>query len=172
MALGLLWAYVDFPIPIYATIWIILIAYVTRFLPYGLRAVTSTIIQVHKELEEASVACGAGFLATFRRVLIPMMRPGVMAGWIILVTIFMREFSATLFLYSPGSEPLGPLLYFLYLDGMRGRVAAIGLDRDRQLEDGTHQPRAGGGLGVGERLLQRTDLRDLLFGKLRRYSSW
>jgi iron(III) transport system permease protein len=127
LALGLLWAYVDFPIPIYATIWIILIAYVTRFLPYGLRAVTSTIIQVHKELEEASVVCGAGFLATFRRVLIPMMRPGVMAGWIILVTIFMREFSATLFLYSPGAEPLGPLLYFLYLDGMRGRVAAIGI---------------------------------------------
>ena len=72
MALGLLWAYVDFPIPIYATIWIILIAYVTRFLPYGLRAVTSTIIQVHKELEEASIVCGAGFLATFRRVLMPM----------------------------------------------------------------------------------------------------
>ena len=127
MALGLLWAYVDFPIPVYATVWIILIAYVTRFLPYGLRAVTSTIIQVHKELEEASIVCGAGFLTTFRRVLIPMMRPGVMAGWIILVTIFMREFSATLFLYSPGAEPLGPLLYFLYLDGMRGRVAAIGL---------------------------------------------
>jgi iron(III) transport system permease protein len=127
LALGLLWAYIDFPIPVYGTIWIILIAYVTRFLPYGMRAVSSTIIQVHKELEEASVACGAGFLATFRRVLIPMMRPGVMAGWIILVTIFMREFSATLFLYSPGSEPLGPLLYFLYLDGMRGRVAAIGL---------------------------------------------
>jgi iron(III) transport system permease protein len=127
MALGLLWAYVDFPIPIYATIWIILIAYVTRFLPYGLRAVSSTIIQVHKELEEASIVCGAGFAATFRRVMIPMMRPGVVAGWIILVTIFMREFSATLFLYSPGAEPLGPLLYFLYLDGMRGRVAAIGL---------------------------------------------
>lgn len=127
LALGLLWAYVDFPIPIYATIWIIMIAYVTRFLPYGLRAVSSTIIQIHKELEEASVVCGAGFLATFRRILIPMMRPGVMAGWIILATIFMREFSASLFLYSPGSEPLGPLLYFLYLDGMRGRVAAIGL---------------------------------------------
>jgi iron(III) transport system permease protein len=127
LALGLLWAYVDFPIPVYATIWIILIAYVTRFLPYGMRAVSSTIIQIHKELEEASIVCGAGFLATFRRVLIPMMRPGVVAGWIILVTIFMREFSATLFLYSPGSEPLGPLLYFLYLDGMRGRVAAIGL---------------------------------------------
>jgi iron(III) transport system permease protein len=127
LALGLLWAYVDFPIPIYATIWIILIAYVTRFLPYGLRAVTSTIIQIHKELEEASIVCGAGFFATFRRILVPMMRPGMIAGWIILATIFMREFSATLFLYSPGSEPLGPLLYFLYLDGMRGRVAAVGV---------------------------------------------
>jgi len=127
LALGLLWAYVDFPIPVYATLWIILIAYVTRFLPYGMRAVSSTIIQVHKELEEASIICGAGFLSTFRRILIPMMRPGVIAGWIILVTIFMREFSATLFLYSPSAEPLGPLLYFLYLDGMRGRVAAIGL---------------------------------------------
>ena len=127
LALGLLWAYVDFPVPIYATIWIILIAYVTRFLPYGLRAVSSTIVQVHKELEEASTVCGAGFLETFRRILIPLMRPGIMAGWIILATIFMREFSATLFLYSPGSEPLGPLLYFLYLDGMRGRVGALGI---------------------------------------------
>ena len=127
LALGLLWAYVDFPIPIYATIWIILIAYVTRFLPYGLRAVTSTIIQIHKELEEASTACGAGFFATFRRILIPLMRPGIMAGWIILATIYVREFSASIFLYSPGSEPLGPLLYFLYLDGMRGRVGALGV---------------------------------------------
>src|SRR5207237_10277465 len=56
LALGLLWAYIDFPIPVYATIWIILIAYVTRFLPYGMRAVSSTIIQIHKELDETSVS--------------------------------------------------------------------------------------------------------------------
>jgi iron(III) transport system permease protein len=127
LALGLLWAYVDFPIPIYATIWIILIGYVTRFLPYGLRAVTSTIVQIHKELEEASVACGAGFFSTFRRIMMPLMRPGVMAGWIILATIFMREFSISIFLYSPGAEPLGPLLYFYYLDGQYGRMAAVGI---------------------------------------------
>jgi iron(III) transport system permease protein len=127
MALGLLWAYVDFPIPIYATIWILLIGYVTRFLPFGLRAVTSTIIQIHSELEEASTVCGAGFFATFRRIIFPLMRPGVMAGWIILATIFIREFSISIFLYSPGSEPLGPLLYFFYLDGEYGRMAAVGL---------------------------------------------
>lgn len=127
MALGLLWAYVDFPIPIYATIWILLIGYVTRFLPYGLRAATSTIIQVHSELEEASKVCGAGFFATFRRIIFPLMRPGVIAGWIILATIFIREFSISIFLYSPGAEPLGPLLYFFYLDGEYGRMAAVGL---------------------------------------------
>lgn len=127
LAIGLLWAYVNFPVPIYATIWILLIAYVTRFIPYGLRAVTSTIIQIHKELEEASVSCGAGFFATFRRIVFPLMRPGIMAGWIILATIFMREFSASIFLYSPASEPLGPLLYFLYIDGMHGPMAALGI---------------------------------------------
>ncbi|MBI2090438.1 MAG: iron ABC transporter permease [Deltaproteobacteria bacterium] len=127
LAIGLLWAYVNFPIPIYATIWILLIAYVTRFLPYGLRAVTSTIVQIHKELEEASVSCGAGFFVTFRRIVLPLMRPGIMAGWIILATIYMREFSASIFLYSPGSEPLGPLLFFLYIDGQHGPMAALGI---------------------------------------------
>ena len=59
--------------------------------------------------------------------MMPLMRPGVMAGWIILATIFMREFSISIFLYSPGSEPLGPLLYYYYLDGQYGRMAAVGI---------------------------------------------
>ena len=127
LAIGLLWAYIDFPIPIYDTLWILLIAYMTRFLPYGIRAVSSTIIQIHNELEEASSACGAGFITTFRRILIPLMRPGMVAGWILLATIFMREFGTSIFLYSPGSEPIGPLLFFLYDDGLYGAVGALGL---------------------------------------------
>ncbi|MFQ5917307.1 MAG: ABC transporter permease subunit, partial [Candidatus Binatia bacterium] len=85
------------------------------------------IIQIHKELEEASVACGAGFIATFRRILIPLMRPGILAGWILLATIFMREFSASLFLSSAENEPIGPLLFWLYQDGFYGTVAALGV---------------------------------------------
>jgi iron(III) transport system permease protein len=127
LAIGLLWGYVKIPLPIYATIWILLIAYVTRFLPYGLRAVTSTIVQVHKELEEASRSAGAGVATTVRRILFPLMRPGLIAGWILLATIFMREFSLSLFLYSPSSEPVGPLLYFLWLDGQTGAVGALGI---------------------------------------------
>lgn len=127
LAIGLLWGYVNVPLPIYATLWILLIAYVTRFLPYGLRAVTSTIVQVQKELEEASRACGAGFWTTLRRILLPLMRPGLVAGWILLATIFMREFSLSLFLYTPASEPVGPLLYFLWLDGLTGPLGALGM---------------------------------------------
>jgi len=127
LAIGLLWGYVQMPAPIYGTIWILLIAYVTRFLPYGLRAVTSTIVQIHKELEEASRACGGGLWITLRRILFPLMRPGLIAGWILLATIFMREFSLSLFLYTPTSEPVGPLLYFLWLDGLTGPLGALGM---------------------------------------------
>lgn len=127
LAIGLLWAYVQFPLPVYNTLWILLIAYVTRFLPYGLRATNSTIIQIHNDLEEASLSCGAGFFATFRRVLVPLMRPGLIAGWILLATTFMREFGTSIFLYSPGAEPIGPLIYFFYLDNLYGAVGALGL---------------------------------------------
>ena len=127
LAIGLLWGYVRIPLPIYATIWLLLIAYVTRFLPYGLRAVTSTIVQIHNDLEEASRAAGGGVWTTLRRILLPLMRPGLIAGWMLLATIFMREFSLSLFLYSPSSEPIGPLLYFLWLDGQIGAVGALGM---------------------------------------------
>lgn len=127
LAIGLLWGYVRLPVPIYATAGILLIAYVTRFLPFGLRAMTSTMVQVHTELEEASRVCGAGITHTFRRILFPLLGPGFMAGWAILATIFMREFSTSLFLYTPRSEPVGPLLYHLWIDGLQGRMAALGV---------------------------------------------
>lgn len=127
LAVGILWAYINFPIPIYATVWILMVAYITRFFPYGLRSVSSTIIQIHGDLEEASATCGAGLFATLRRILIPLMRPGMVAGWIILATFFVREFSCSIFLYSPGAEPLGPLLYFYYNEGSLGPMAGVGV---------------------------------------------
>lgn len=127
LAIGLLWGYVRLPFAIYTTIWILLIAYITRFLPFGLRTMTSTMVQVQTELEEASRVCGAGVAYTFRRIMLPLLRPGFMAGWAILATIFIREFSTSLFLYTPRSEPLGPLLYHLWIDGQQGRMSAVGV---------------------------------------------
>ncbi|HEY2921024.1 MAG TPA: iron ABC transporter permease [Candidatus Binatia bacterium] len=127
LAIGLLWTYVYVPLPIYGTLWILLIGYITRFLPYGLRTMTSTIVQLHDDLQQASMVCGASFLATFRRILLPLLRPGFIAGWIILATIYLREFSMSVFLYSPGSEPLGPLLYHFYVDGNLGPMCSLAL---------------------------------------------
>jgi len=127
LAIGLLWTYVYMPLPIYGTLWILLIAYITRFLPYGLRTMTSTIVQLHDDLPQASMACGASFLTTFRRIMLPLLRPGFIAGWIILATIYLREFSTSVFLYSPGAEPLGPLLYHFYIDGNLGPMSSLAL---------------------------------------------
>ncbi len=127
LAIGLLWAYVQVPLPIYGTVWILLIGYVTRFLPYGLRSMTATMVQVHRELEESSRVCGAGFGRTFGKVLLPLLRPGFLAGWAILFTIYIREFSTSLFLYTPRAEPVGPLLYHLWQDAQPGRMAALGV---------------------------------------------
>jgi iron(III) transport system permease protein len=127
LAIGLLWTYVYVPLPIYGTLWILLIGYITRFLPYGLRTMTSTIVQIHDDMQQASMACGAGFMTTFWRVLLPLLRPGFVAGWIILATIYLREFSTSVFLYSPGAEPIGPLLYHFYVDGNLGPMCSLAL---------------------------------------------
>jgi len=127
LAIGLLWTYVYVPLPIYGTLWILLIGYITRFLPYGLRTMTATIVQVHDDMQQASMVCGAGFLTTFWRILLPLLRPGFVAGWIILATIYLREFSTSVFLYSPGAEPIGPLLYHFYVDGNLGPMCSLAL---------------------------------------------
>jgi iron(III) transport system permease protein len=127
LAIGLLWTYVYIPLPIYGTLWILLIGYITRFLPYGLRTMTSTVVQLHDDLPDASMTCGAGFWATFRRIVLPLLRPGFIAGWIILATIYLREFSTSIFLYSPGAEPVGPLLYHFYVDGNLGPMCSLGV---------------------------------------------
>jgi iron(III) transport system permease protein len=127
LAIGLLWTYVYVPLPIYGTLWILLIGYITRFLPYGLRTMSSTVVQIHNDLQEASMVCGASFATTFWRVLLPLLRPGFLAGWIILATIYLREFSTSIFLYSPGSEPIGPLLYHFYVDGNLGPMCSLAL---------------------------------------------
>jgi iron(III) transport system permease protein len=106
LAIGLLWTYVYIPLPIYGTLWILMIGYITRFLPYGLRTMTGTIVQLHDDLQQASMVCGASFLTTFRRILLPLLRPGFIAGWILLASIYLREFSTSVFPPCPIPRPL------------------------------------------------------------------
>jgi iron(III) transport system permease protein len=127
LAVGVLWGYVRFPIPVYATIWILMIGYVTKFLPYGLRSMSGSLLQVHRELEESARTSGATLGQMIRRVVVPLTVPGFIAGWSLLVVVFMREFSISLMLWSSGSEVVTVLFYDYWTNGRLGQLGALGM---------------------------------------------
>jgi len=111
IAVGVLITYIK--TPIYATIWIILLGYVTRFFPYGQRNVASVMLAVSEELEQSSRMAGATWLVTLRRITLPLLKPGIFAGWILMFLIFIRELPMSLILYTAGTETLSVGIYYL-----------------------------------------------------------
>ena len=101
---SVLFAYLMLPIPVYNTIWILLIAYITLFLPYGMRFATSGITQIHRELEEAAEMAGAHPVQVFVRVLLPLMAPVIFSAWLYVFVLAVRELSASVFLIGPGTQ--------------------------------------------------------------------
>jgi iron(III) transport system permease protein len=92
------------PIPIYGTPWILLLAYITLHLPYALRICGSAISQIHPELEEAASVSGAGPLTALRRVVIPLIGPGIVVSIVYITIRAFREYQASIFLRGVGSE--------------------------------------------------------------------
>ena len=127
LGMALILLYVAFPIPIYGTVWVLLIAYVTRYIPYGMRAASGSIMQIHGELEEAAAASGASWWETFKRVTLPLLRPGLAAGWIYICIVSFREFSTSVLLATGDSQVLSILLFGMFEQGQVTVVAAIGI---------------------------------------------
>jgi iron(III) transport system permease protein len=127
LGMALILFYVAFPVPIYGTIWVLLIAYVTRYIPYGMRASSGSILQIHSELEEAAAASGASWWETFKRVTLPLLRPGFVAGWIYICIVSFREFSTSVLLATGDSRVLSILLFNMFEQGQVTVVAAIGI---------------------------------------------
>ena len=93
LGVSLIWVYLTLPIPIYGTLWVLLLAYITKYIPYGIRAASASMIQINKELEEASLTAGGTWFQTFRKVILPLLMPGFTAGWIYISVIALRELS-------------------------------------------------------------------------------
>jgi iron(III) transport system permease protein len=108
-------------------LWILFIAYLTRFLPYGMRYASVSLAQIAHELEEAAEVSGASRWQTLRRVLLPLAAPGLLAGWLLIVTVSLRELSSSLLLYSPGNEVLSVRIWLLYQGGQLPELAALGV---------------------------------------------
>jgi len=129
MGVAISFVYLRNPLPfsVYGTMWILFIAYITRFMPYGMRYAMPSLTQISSELEESAAVSGASWFQTGRRVLVPLMVPGLLAGWIYIVIISIRELSSSILLYSPGNEVLSIVIWQFYEKGELTTVSALGV---------------------------------------------
>jgi iron(III) transport system permease protein len=127
MAVAILKMYLTVPIPIYGTIWILVVAFAARYLPYAMRFCHSGLLGIHKELEESATASGATWGQAARNVIVPLMMPALFAAWIYIFLITVRELSIALLLYSPGSEVISVVIWELWENGHVGTLAAYAL---------------------------------------------
>jgi iron(III) transport system permease protein len=129
MGVGILYWYLAAPLPVhlYGTLTILVVAFVTITLPYGMRYLAPGMAQIKDELEEAATASGASWLQSFRRVFIPLLMPSLLAAFLYTMIVAFREISAAIFLYSSGTEVVSVQIYDLYSNGSYPVVAALGV---------------------------------------------
>lgn len=127
IAVAFLWAYLHPPLVLYGTLWILLFAYVTQYLPYGLRTVLTSFRQISPEFERAAEVCGAGRFSRFREILLPLVRPGIVAGWLLMFVSMIRELSSSIFLFVPGTETTAVALLSMWQESRFSYVAVLAL---------------------------------------------
>lgn len=125
--LAILVTYLTIPVPIYGTVWLIVAGYMMRYLPYGMRYSHTGLLQIHKELEESAIASGASWFTTMRRVLLPLMAPALVSGWIYIFLITIREISTAILLYGPGSQVVAVTIFELYQNGQVTELSAFAI---------------------------------------------
>ena len=125
MAVGILLAFIRLPVPIYGTIWILLAAYVARFIPLATRSANATFRQIDPSLEEAGRITGASWWHTIRRILVPLSRPGLLVAFLLVFIPAFSELSATILLYTGGTETIAIAIYRLNDLGQLEVVSAL-----------------------------------------------
>ena len=125
--LGLLWAWINIPIPIYGTLWLLGIAYFTVFLPLGLRTMAGVVMQIDRSLEECARVCGASWTHQIRTVSLPLLRPGLAAAWLLIFIASIRELGASVFLMGPLSKVISPAIINAWLSSSSELSAAMAM---------------------------------------------
>ena len=126
-AFGMLWAWLIFPIPIYGTLWLLLIAYLTVFLPLGLRTIAGVMLQIDRSLEESAQMCGASWGYRLRTVTMPLLRPGLIAAWLLLFIASVRELGASILLMGPKAKVITPTIVESWFSTSTELTAAMAL---------------------------------------------
>jgi iron(III) transport system permease protein len=127
MGLAILRFYLFVPIPVYGTLWILWIAFVTRYIPYGIRYTHSGLLQLHKELEEASYVSGASWSRSMRRIVLPLITPSFLGGWVFIFLLSAKELSMSVLLVSPQTPVVSVAIFELWENAQVGELAAFGV---------------------------------------------
>jgi iron(III) transport system permease protein len=114
-----------FGINLYNTIWIILIAYIARYVSFAMKSASASLEQVHYSLEEAARSCGATHLESLRDITIPLIRPGMIAGFFLIFLPAMRELTTSVLLYGPFTRTLGVAIYAINSEGNTVQASAL-----------------------------------------------
>ncbi len=122
-----LWAWIGIPGGLYGTLWILALAFIARFMPDTVKALSTSFLQIHRELEEAAWVCGTGMLRTIRTIVLPLASPGVIAAMTLLFVLAIRELGSSLFLYTSNTMVMSVLLLDYYEGGNLGKTAAFSL---------------------------------------------
>jgi iron(III) transport system permease protein len=127
MAVALIQFWLSMPIALYGTMTILLLAYVARYMPLGVRSANSALRQIDPSLEESARILGASWGMTMREVTLPLIRPALFAGWLLVFVPAIQELSASILLFSSGSITLAVAVYNLYETGYTEPVAALAM---------------------------------------------
>jgi iron(III) transport system permease protein len=127
MGVAFLWLYLTLPVPIYGTIWILLLLYIARYTAVAMRMMSAAMTQLSDELHEAAEVSGASWLRSFRTVTMPLLRPAMLAAWIYVLIHAYRELSASIMVYAYGTEPIGVAILELWQNGSFSLLAAFGM---------------------------------------------
>ena len=127
MGLAIMRFYLIVPIPIYGTLWILLVAFITRYIPYGIRYTHSGLLQLHRELEEAAYTSGASWSNAMRRITLPLLTPSFLGGWVFVFLLSAKELSMSILLVSPQTPVVSVAIFELWENGQVGELAAFGV---------------------------------------------
>ncbi len=127
LALSILLIYLILPFNVVSTIWIIIIALGTQYIALSSRVMTSSIVQIKGELEEAAAVGGAKQWATMYRIVLPLVRPAFMNGLLLIFLMAIKNLTQALLLYSPRSVVLSTLIYNRWDNGRVAETAALGV---------------------------------------------
>jgi iron(III) transport system permease protein len=125
--LALLWAWLNIPIPIYGTLWLLAIAYLTVMLPLGVRTLAGVVLQIDKSLEECARVCGAGWVYQMRTVTLPLLKPGILAAWLLIFMACVRELGTSVFLMGPDARVIAPSIVAAFASSGTELTAAMAL---------------------------------------------